>query len=89
MTVFEVIEATAVVLFMLTISGTIYRLYFHHLAHIPGPKLAALTWWYEFYFDGIKQGRFVFKIQELHKQYGMVSFCTRLVQSCKIIKAFF
>ncbi|CAG8978255.1 hypothetical protein HYALB_00009152 [Hymenoscyphus albidus] len=40
--------------------------------HIPGPKLAALTWWYEFYFDGIKGGKYVFKIQELHTQYGPI-----------------
>lgn len=64
------IETTVVLSLLLTVAGAIRRLYFHPLAHIPGPRLAALTWWYEFYFDAIQQGRYVFKIQELHKEYG-------------------
>jgi hypothetical protein len=65
---------TAVLLsFLLTIAGAIRQLFLHPLAHIPGPRLAALTWWYEFYFDAILPGKYVFKIQELHKQYGAPS----------------
>jgi len=48
----------------------LYRLYFSPLARFPGPKLAALTLWYEFYYDVIKRGRYTWKIAELHKQYG-------------------
>jgi hypothetical protein len=48
-----------------------YRLYLSPLARYPGPKLAALSNWYEFYYDVILQGNFTFHIQELHKQYGM------------------
>lgn len=58
---------------LLAIAESVRRLFFHPLAHIPGPRLAALTWWYEFYFDAIQPGRYVFKIQELHKQYGTSS----------------
>ena len=56
--------------FLYLLSGGVYRLYFHPLAKFPGPKLAALTGWYEFYHDIIHKGMFIWKIQELHDQYG-------------------
>jgi len=49
----------------------IYRLYFHPLAKFPGPRLAAITRWYDYYWDVTKAGKYTFKIAELHKQYGM------------------
>lgn len=48
----------------------VYRLYLSPLAKFPGPKLAALTQWYEFYFEVVKSGQFTFHIQDLHKKYG-------------------
>ncbi|KAJ4387870.1 hypothetical protein N0V93_008473 [Gnomoniopsis smithogilvyi] len=48
------------------------RLYLSPIAHIPGPKLAALTWAYEFYYDVLLGGQYTFKILELHKQYGPI-----------------
>jgi hypothetical protein len=50
---------------------TIYRLYFHPLHKFPGPKLAAATHSYEFYYDAIKRGRFIWEIQRMHEKYGM------------------
>lgn len=70
MAILQIVGTTAVLALLLTVVGAIRRLFFHPLAHIPGPRLAALTWWYEFYFDVIQEGKYVFKIQELHKQYG-------------------
>ena len=49
-----------------------FRLYWSPLAAFPGPRLAALSNWYEFYYDVILQGKFTFHIQDLHKQYGMI-----------------
>lgn len=50
---------------------TFFRLVLHPLTKVPGPKLAAITGWYEFYFDCIKHGQYAFHVQELHKQYGI------------------
>ncbi|KAK3951944.1 cytochrome P450 [Pseudoneurospora amorphoporcata] len=59
-------------LVLYTIYVAIYRLYLSPLASIPGPRLAALTQWYEFYYDIILPGQFVFKTVELHKKYGPI-----------------
>lgn len=50
--------------------GAIYRIYLSPLAKFPGPKLAALTLWYEFYYDVIKRGKFTWEIQRMHQKYG-------------------
>jgi hypothetical protein len=48
----------------------IYRLYFHHLARFPGPRLTAATRWYEFYYQIVRGGQFFKKIDEIHEKYG-------------------
>ncbi|KAI0516853.1 cytochrome P450 family protein [Xylaria bambusicola] len=50
----------------------IYRLFLSPLSRLPGPKLAALTYWYECYYDVIKPAQYVFKIKSLHDQYRPV-----------------
>ena len=49
-----------------------YRLYFSPLAGFPGPRLAAATSLYEFYFGILKGGQFMWEIQRLHQKYGPV-----------------
>lgn len=53
-----------------TVSEACRRLFLGPLAHIPGPRLAALTWWYEFYFDAVQPAQYIFKIQEFHQKHG-------------------
>ena len=52
------------------ISLAVYRLFFHPLAQFPGPKLAAVTRYYEAYYDVWRKGRYIFKISEMHQKYG-------------------
>lgn len=54
----------------LVISGAIYRLYLYPISSFPGPCLAALTFWYEFYYDVIRRGPYTWEIEKMHKKYG-------------------
>lgn len=50
----------------------IYRLYLAPSAKFPGPRLAALCYWYEFYYDvWPHEGQYTWKIRQLHDKYGM------------------
>ncbi|ATZ52267.1 hypothetical protein BCIN_08g00320 [Botrytis cinerea B05.10] len=50
----------------------IWRAYLSPLAQIPGPRIAALTYLYEAYYDVWLGGQYTFKIMELHKKYGPI-----------------
>ncbi|KAL8797920.1 MAG: hypothetical protein Q9182_007117 [Xanthomendoza sp. 2 TL-2023] len=60
-------------LFLVYIASLIvHRLFLSPLAKFPGPKLAAATLWYEYYYDVVKRGRYTWKIGELHARYGPI-----------------
>lgn len=61
----------------------LYRLFFHPLAKFPGPRIAAASFWYEFYYDVVRCGRYHIKIAELHEKYGQFGVET-LMPSSKI-----
>lgn len=48
----------------------VYRIFFHPLAHIPGPLLAGVTSLYCYGYNA-RGGRFYLQIQRLHEIYGM------------------
>ncbi|ESZ98217.1 putative cytochrome P450 [Sclerotinia borealis F-4128] len=49
-----------------------HRFFFAPLTGFPGPTLAAVTGWYEFYYDYWFNGQYIFKIEEMHKKYGPI-----------------
>jgi hypothetical protein len=57
-------------LLLYCLSLAIHRLFFSAVAKFPGPKLAALTFKYEFYFDVVKGGQYTFEIGRMHERYG-------------------
>ncbi|KAF7958363.1 hypothetical protein EAE96_001912 [Botrytis aclada] len=46
------------------------RLYFHPLSKIPGPRLAAATSWYEFYYNAIRDGLYSKSFEQMHTDYN-------------------
>lgn len=64
------LPAAAVLLVLYIVGGAVYRLFFHPLAKFPGPRLAAVTVWYEAYYDVVGKGQYIFKLKELHDKYG-------------------
>ncbi|KAL8699808.1 MAG: hypothetical protein Q9201_005793 [Fulgogasparrea decipioides] len=56
----------------LLVYGAIWRLYMSPIARFPGPRLAALTLWNEFYYDVVLGGQYTWKIAEYHAKYGPI-----------------
>lgn len=50
----------------------VYRLYAHPLSRFPGPRVAAVTSWYEAYYEIVLKGQYSRQISKLHDQYGPV-----------------
>ena len=61
------------------LSLVIYRLHWSPLAAFPGPFLAKVTHWYEFYHNFVRTGKYYERIREMHDKYGVLFF--RLFQS--------
>ena len=53
-----------------TVGLAVYRLLLSPLAGFPGPKIAAATGWYEFYYDFWRNGKYIFEIEKMHQKYG-------------------
>ena len=71
------------VLFVFYVFGLyIYRMFFDSLSHIPGPKLAAASLWYEFYYDVVLKGQYTFEIGRMHEKYGMQCLIQNFQKSC-------
>ena len=62
------IIAVAGVVYLIALAA--YRLWLSPLAKFPGPKLAALTLWYELYYDIYCEGQYTFQIIRMHEKYG-------------------
>lgn len=61
----------ALVLFSLYTAGKlVYNLLFHPLCGFPGPKIAAMTSLYEFWYDVINDGQYLWQIEKMHEKYG-------------------
>lgn len=68
--VLEIASIVTVLGAIYTAALTTYRLIWHPLAKFPGPRLAAVTGWYETYYDCFLLGKFSNHIDGMHRKYG-------------------
>lgn len=69
-TALQYFESLSILAVVWILGLIITRLYFHPLGKFPGPRIAALTRWYEFYHDVLRDGNYVKYYPELHKKLG-------------------
>ena len=69
---YPLLTIVTVGLFGSILFGAIYRLYLSPISSFPGPKIAAVTLWYEFYYDVILDGQYLFHLRDLHARYGPI-----------------
>ncbi|RAH47920.1 cytochrome P450 [Aspergillus brunneoviolaceus CBS 621.78] len=63
---------TLTTVFLFVVTKYLYRLYFHPLRSVPGPKLAAMTHLHEFYYDVVRGGKFIWEVKRMHEKYGPI-----------------
>ncbi|KAI3325976.1 cytochrome P450 [Xylariaceae sp. AK1471] len=68
----EYIWIALVAIAVYTIYCGIWRLYLSPISHFPGPRLAALTNLYEIYYNNWLGGKYIYRINEMHEQYGPI-----------------
>ncbi|PLN76119.1 hypothetical protein BDW42DRAFT_26739 [Aspergillus taichungensis] len=54
------------------VSIATYRLYLSPIAQFPGPLLARLTFFYQFYYDWFYSGQYYLEVEKMHMKYGPV-----------------
>lgn len=64
-------QTAAAVSFAYVTYLAVQRCYLHPLSRFPGPRLAALTHYYQAYFEIIQDGAFLEHLEKLHAIYGM------------------
>ena len=85
---FTVVWLPLVALGLYGVGLTVYRLFLSPLAKFPGPKLAALTRKYEFYYEAVLNYEYLFEIKRMHSIYGEfpadLEICTTSSHGCLI-----
>jgi hypothetical protein len=76
-TAWGIFYSTVTTYALFAVAESIRRLWFHPLSKYPGPRLAAMTLWWQCYYDVFHDGggQLLAQLELLHKKYGMISAC--------------
>ncbi|KAF2011419.1 putative cytochrome P450 [Aaosphaeria arxii CBS 175.79] len=69
---FGILSTSVCVGILFVVFKIIQRLFFHPLSGVPGPWYAAVSTFYEFWWNCIQDGRYMFEITRMHDVYGPV-----------------
>ena len=59
-------------IFLYVVYLATFRLYLRPMANFPGSKLAALSLWYEFYYDIVLGSQYIKEIIRMHDEYDAI-----------------
>ncbi|USW59770.1 Putative cytochrome P450 [Septoria linicola] len=66
------LSSIAIVFIIYLVSARVRRILLQSLPHIPGPWLAKVTYLYEFWFDVVLGGQYIWAIRAMHETYGPI-----------------
>ncbi|KAL2808262.1 cytochrome P450 [Aspergillus granulosus] len=72
MSFFEAFTIASLCVASYAIALMVHRLCLSPISSFPGPFLARITFWYEFYHDWIRTGQYYLEIEKMHRKYGPV-----------------
>ncbi|KAI1424146.1 cytochrome P450 [Xylaria sp. FL1777] len=70
--IFQAIALSVIAYFIWSVCMGVYRVTFHPLARIPGSKIAAMSYWYEVYYEVVLGGQYFKRIKDMHREFGPV-----------------
>ena len=72
----EIVLAIVALYTIFIVVEGIRRVWFHPLSRYPGPRLAALTLWWQCYYDVFLNGggQLLAHLEPLHEKYGMCPY---------------
>ena len=72
------IESAIWCLLLWLVGRGIWDVFLHPLSGFPGPRMAALTTWYKFYFDVIRDGVYLQHFPGWHDRFGTGDLSVRV-----------
>lgn len=67
---YQVLGLVGSLVLLYGVSIATYRLFLSPISGFPGPLLARLTFFYQFYYDWFYSGQYYLEVEKMHMKYG-------------------